>query len=145
MALNIHCTVYIYHGSLLFFFTGTDVLEGDPLGNLSITPQVCFVFSIIFYIQMILSFFNNTYIIILLYSSCLSWSNIHWKYRCTIHSINIFLVYLVNCSGLVSQYLSYKSSSEKLLKYQLIISCVIMSLILTTNSFYKALISLGEF
>ena len=40
-------------------------------------------------------------------------------------------------------YVSYKSSSEKL--YQLITSCVIMSLILTNNLFYKALISLGEF
>ena len=42
-------------------------------------------------------------------------------------------------------YVSYKSSSEKLLKYQIIVSCVIMSLILTNNLFYKALISLGEF
>ena len=29
----------MYHGSLLLL-TGTDILEGDPLGNLSITPQV---------------------------------------------------------------------------------------------------------
>ena len=42
-------------------------------------------------------------------------------------------------------YVSYKSSSEKLLKYQLIVSCVIMPLILINNLFYKALISLGEF
>ena len=147
MALNIHCTVYIYRGSLLFFFTGTDVLEGDPLGNLSITPQVCFVFSIILYIQMIRSPFNNTCVIILLYSlahACHGQTFIG-SIECTIRAINIFLVYLVNCSGLVSQYLSYKSSSEKLLKYQLIISCVIMSLILITNLFYKALISQGEF
>ena len=34
--------------------------------------------------------------------------------------------------------------SEKLLKYQLIVSCVIISLILITNLFCKALISLGE-
>ena len=34
---------------------------------------------------------------------------------------------------LLSLHLSYKSSNEKLLKYQLIVSCVIMSLILITN------------
>ena len=99
MALNIHCTVYIYRGSLLFFFTGTDVLEGDPLGNLSITPQVCFVFSIILYIQMIRSPFNNTCVIILLYSlahACHGQTFIG-SIECTIRAINIFLVYLVNC------------------------------------------------
>ena len=42
-------------------------------------------------------------------------------------------------------YVSYKSSSKKLLKYQLIVSCVIIFLILITNLFYRALISQGEF
>ena len=47
-------------------------------------------------------------------------------------------------SYLQSLYVSYKSTSDKLLKYQLIVSCVIMSLILITNLFYKSLISRGE-
>ena len=34
---------------------------------------------------------------------------------------------------LMSLYVSYKSSNKKLLKYQLIVSCVIISLILITN------------
>ena len=42
-------------------------------------------------------------------------------------------------------YVSYKSSSKKLLKYQLIVSCVIIFLILITNLFYRALISQAEF
>ena len=42
-------------------------------------------------------------------------------------------------------YVSYKSSSKKLLKYQLIVSCVIIFLILITNLFHRALISQAEF
>ena len=38
-----------------------------------------------------------------------------------------------------------KIVERKLLKYQLIVSCVILSLILITNLFYKALISQAEF
>ena len=48
-------------------------------------------------------------------------------------------------SHLLSLYISYKSSNEKLLKYQLIMSCVIISLTLITNLFHKTLISQGEF
>ena len=33
----------------------------------------------------------------------------------------------------MSLYVSYKSSNKKLLKYQLIVACVIISLILITN------------
>ena len=40
-------------------------------------------------------------------------------------------------SHLLSLYVSYKSSSEKLLKYQIIVSCVIMSLILITICFIE--------
>ena len=36
-------------------------------------------------------------------------------------------------SHLLSLYVFYKSSNEKLLKYQLIVSCVIIALILITN------------
>ena len=36
-------------------------------------------------------------------------------------------------SHLLFLYLSYKNSNEKLLKYQLIVSCVIITLILITN------------
>ena len=42
-------------------------------------------------------------------------------------------------------YVSRKSSSEKFLKYELIVSCVIISLILIINLCYKAWISQGEF
>ena len=42
-------------------------------------------------------------------------------------------------------YVSYKSSSKKLLKYELIVSCVIIFLILITNLFHRALISQAEF
>ena len=40
--------------------------------------------------------------------------------------------------------MSYKSSGEKLIKYQANSSCVIMSVILMTTLFYKALILQGE-
>ena len=39
--------------------------------------------------------------------------------------------------SVLSLYVSYKSSSEKLLKYQIIVSCVIMSLILITICFIE--------
>ena len=41
-------------------------------------------------------------------------------------------------------FLSYRSSGEKLIKYQANSSCVIMSVILMTTLFYKALILPGE-
>ena len=41
-------------------------------------------------------------------------------------------------------YVSYKSGSEKFLKYQLLVSSVIMSVIPMTSLFYKALILQGE-
>ena len=47
-------------------------------------------------------------------------------------------------SHLLSLYVSYGTSGKKLLKDQLDSSCVIMSLILVINRFYKALIFQGE-
>ena len=47
-------------------------------------------------------------------------------------------------SHLLPLFISYRSSGEKLIKYQANSSCVIMSLILMTPLFYKALISRGE-
>ena len=41
-------------------------------------------------------------------------------------------------------FISYRSSGEKLIKYQENSSCVIMSVILTTTLFYKALTLQGE-
>ena len=41
-------------------------------------------------------------------------------------------------------FISYRSSGEKLIKYQANSSCVIMSLILMTTLFYKALILQGK-
>ena len=41
-------------------------------------------------------------------------------------------------------FIFYKSSVEKLIKYQADSSCVIMSVILMTTLFYKALILQGE-
>ena len=46
-------------------------------------------------------------------------------------------------SHLLPLFISYRSSGEKLIKYQAI-SCVIMSVILMTTLFYKALILQGE-
>ena len=43
-------------------------------------------------------------------------------------------------SDLLPLLICYKSSGEKLIKYQANSSCVIMSVILMTNLFYKALI-----
>ena len=42
-------------------------------------------------------------------------------------------------SHLLLLFISYKSSGEKLIKYQADSSCVIMSVILMTTLFYKAL------
>ena len=42
------------------------------------------------------------------------------------------------------QFISYRSSGEKLIKYQPNSSCVIMSVLLMTTLFYKALILQGE-
>ena len=47
-------------------------------------------------------------------------------------------------SHLLPLFISYKSSGEKLIKYQADSSCVIMSVILMTTLFYKALILQGE-
>ena len=47
-------------------------------------------------------------------------------------------------SHVLPLYISYRSSGEKLLKYQLNSSCVIKSLILMTTLFYKALVLQGE-
>ena len=47
-------------------------------------------------------------------------------------------------SHLLPLFISYKSSGEKLIKYQANSSCVIMSVILMTTPFYKALILQGE-
>ena len=44
----------------------------------------------------------------------------------------------------VALFISYRSSGEKLIKYQENSSCVIMSVILTTTLFYKALTLQGE-
>ena len=45
---------------------------------------------------------------------------------------------------LLPLFISYRSSGEKLIKYQANSSCVIMSVILMTTLFYKALILQGE-
>ena len=47
-------------------------------------------------------------------------------------------------SHLLPLFISYRSSGEKLLKYQTNSSCVIMSVILMTTLVYKALILQGE-
>ena len=47
-------------------------------------------------------------------------------------------------SHLLPLFISYGSSGEKLIKYQANSSCVIMSVILMTTLFYKALILQGE-
>ena len=47
-------------------------------------------------------------------------------------------------SHLLPPFISYRSSEEKLIKYQANSSCVIMSIILMTTLFYKALILQGE-
>ena len=47
-------------------------------------------------------------------------------------------------SHLLILFISYRSSGEKLIKYQANSSCVIMSVILMTTLFYKALILQGE-
>ena len=47
-------------------------------------------------------------------------------------------------SHLLPLFISYRSSGERLIKYQANSSCVIMSVILMTTLFYKALILLGE-
>ena len=47
-------------------------------------------------------------------------------------------------SHLLSLFISYRSSREKLIKYQSNSSCVIMSVILMTTLFYKALTLQGE-
>ena len=47
-------------------------------------------------------------------------------------------------SHLLPLIIPYKSSAEKLIKYSANSSCVIMSLILMTTLFYKALILQGE-
>ena len=47
-------------------------------------------------------------------------------------------------SRLLPLFISYRSSGEKLIRYQGNSSCVIMSVILITTLFYKALISQGE-
>ena len=47
-------------------------------------------------------------------------------------------------SHLLPLFISYRSSEEKLIKYHVNSSCVIMSVILMTTLFYKALILQGE-
>ena len=47
-------------------------------------------------------------------------------------------------SHLLPLFISYRSSGEKIIKYQANLSCVIMSIILITTLFYKALILQGE-
>ena len=47
-------------------------------------------------------------------------------------------------SHLLLLFISYRSSEERLIKYQANSSCVIMSVILMTTLFYKALILKGE-
>ena len=47
-------------------------------------------------------------------------------------------------SSVLPLFISYRSSGEKLIKYQANSSCVIMSVILMTTLFYKALILQGE-
>ena len=47
-------------------------------------------------------------------------------------------------SHLLPLFISYRSSGEKLIKYQANSSCVIMSVILMTTLFYKVLILQGE-
>ena len=47
-------------------------------------------------------------------------------------------------SRLLPLFIFYRSSGEKLIKYQATSSCVIISVILITTLFYKALILQGE-
>ena len=47
-------------------------------------------------------------------------------------------------SHLLPLFISYRRSGEKLIKHQANLSCVIISVILTTILFYKALILQGE-
>ena len=47
-------------------------------------------------------------------------------------------------SHLLPLFVSYRSNGEKLIKYQVNSSCVIMFVILITTLFYKALILQGE-
>ena len=47
-------------------------------------------------------------------------------------------------SHLLALFISYRSSEERLIKYQANSSCVIMFVILMTTLFYKALILKGE-
>ena len=47
-------------------------------------------------------------------------------------------------SHLLPLHISYRSSGEKLLKYQANSSCMILSLILVTTLFYKVLVLQGE-
>ena len=47
-------------------------------------------------------------------------------------------------SHLLPLFISYRSGGERLIKYQVNSSCVIMSVILMTSLFYKALILQGE-
>ena len=47
-------------------------------------------------------------------------------------------------SHLLPLFVSYRSNGEKLIKYQVNSSCVIMSVILMTTLFYKASILQGE-
>ena len=47
-------------------------------------------------------------------------------------------------SHLLPLFVSYRSNGEKLIKYQVNSSCVIMFVILMTTLFYKALILQGE-
>ena len=55
-----------------------------------------------------------------------------------------FYSFITLRSHFLPLFISYRSSGEKLIKYQANSSCVIVSVILMTSLFYKALISQGE-
>ena len=72
------------------------------------------------------------------------WSNIFALFgRITFNPLNPKIIINWN-SHLLPLFISYRSSGEKLIKYQANSSCVIMSVILMTTLFYKALILQGE-
>ena len=62
-----------------------------------------------------------------------------------VNYINPFKINLINLnSHLLPLFISHRSSREKIIKYQANSSCVIMSVILMTTLFYKALILQAE-
>ena len=72
------------------------------------------------------------------------WSNIFALFgRITFNPLNPKIIINWN-SHLLPLFISYRSSGEKLINYRANTSCVIMSVILMSILFYKALILQGE-